>query len=127
MLFSIYNMPSIICPTIAGILCDKYNTTICMVIFVIILNIAQTIFSFGFQYNSYKLALFGRFLLGFCGDALVTSICVILGTYFMNKEQTFSYSLCTTISTFVAVLSYPITLTICHVIIICMQHKYHIY
>eukprot|EP01084_Bolivina_argentea_P283753 486061_1 len=113
LLFSMYNISSMIIVTIAGVICDKYNIGLCTFIFCLVITIGQFLFCLGFTFYSYTLMLIGRFILGICGEAIVAAILVILAIYFLNKEFNFAYAICTAVSERLAsVLSYYITLKI---------------
>ncbi|KAI8900435.1 major facilitator superfamily domain-containing protein [Globomyces pollinis-pini] len=70
MLYSIYALPNIILPLIGGILMDKLDSNITLVIFSLLVCMGQAIFSFGVEKKQYSLMLIGRFLFGLGSETL---------------------------------------------------------
>ena len=67
---TIYSIPNIILPLIAGILVDKYDARRCMIVYTLILFVGQTIVAIGSAGDnpSYWTMIAGRFIFALGGE-----------------------------------------------------------
>ena len=70
LLFSVYSMPNIILPILGGLLIDKINAELCLILFISLEVIGQFLFAVGSNLLNYSLIIIGRVFYGLGGECV---------------------------------------------------------
>eukprot|EP01084_Bolivina_argentea_P263956 446957_1 len=92
-LFSVYSMPNIILPILGGILIDKLNAEICLILFITLELIGQFLFSLGMTMFHYSLIVIGRIFYGLGGECVHVATYALIGIYFDGSYIAFAIGL----------------------------------
>ncbi|EGR30537.1 major facilitator superfamily protein, putative [Ichthyophthirius multifiliis] len=106
LLYSVYSLPNIILPLLAGIFIDSLGVRKAIFLFTFILIIGQLICSIGFheQVKQYSIILFGRIIFGLGGECLNVTQSSVASKWFIDKDISLAMSLNLSVSRLGSVL-----------------------
>ena len=105
LLYSLYSLPNIILPFIAGLLIIKFGNRSMYIVFGSLITIGQLIFAIGCKNSSIKTMLVGRFIFGLGGESINISKNEMIVKWFYKSQMALPYGLSISISRMLTVLN----------------------
>lgn len=93
LLYSVYSLPNLFLPFIAGRMVDRMDPRIVLLMFSVLMSVGQTIFAIGVTSKQFPVMLAGRVLLGLGGETISVIQASITTVWFRNKELAFALGL----------------------------------
>ncbi|KAH6579821.1 hypothetical protein BASA61_010021 [Batrachochytrium salamandrivorans] len=93
LLYSVYSLPNVILPLVAGVLVDRFPSSYMMVAFSLLVCIGQGIFAAGVSTKSFPAMIFGRLLFGMGGESLEVASASIITEWFEGRQTGLAFAL----------------------------------
>ena len=93
LLYTLYSIPNVVLPFFGGYFVDKFGTRVCLISFMSMLLLGQTVFTIGIGQKSWSLMFLGRILYGLGGESVSVANSAVLSEWFKGKELAFAFGL----------------------------------
>mmetsp|Transcript_15707 Transcript_15707/g.23004 ORF Transcript_15707/g.23004 Transcript_15707/m.23004 type:complete len:196 (+) Transcript_15707:70-657(+) len=98
LLYTLYAAPNVILPFFGGYTVDRFGVRMCLLLFVSLITLGQTIFSFGISIKSWPVMFVGRLVFGFGGESFTVANSALLADWFKGRELAFAFGINLSIS-----------------------------